>query len=153
MTPMRRRRHVCFSLIVLGLCSLSMPNVGHVHGLSIPLNHRLFPAIAHAPHSSYPRFGPHPTLTHKRSQRAVTDIAAASEDDLLRKLLTLALQALRKRADDDEEDEEKDSNYDGYTEEDNYNDHHDDNDNEGRHDDEGEETNGDHNGDDSSHHS
>lgn len=69
-----------------------MPNVGHVHGLSVPLDHRLFPAIAHAPHSSYPHLGPHPTLTHKRSQRAVADIAAASEDDLLQELLTLALQ-------------------------------------------------------------
>lgn len=69
-----------------------MPHVGHVHGLSVPLDHRLFPAIAHAPHSSYPQLGPHPTLDHKGSQRAVTDTATAFEDDLLQELLTLTPQ-------------------------------------------------------------
>lgn len=92
MTRMPKRRHVCFSLIVLGLCSLSMPNVGHVHGLSVPPDHLLFPATAHAPHSSYLQLGSHPSLTHKRSQRTVADLAVESEDDLLQELLTLAVQ-------------------------------------------------------------
>lgn len=93
MTPISSRRiRICLSVIIIGLCSLSSPNVGHVHGLTIPLDHRSFPAIAHAPHSRYPHSNPHPAVSHIRFEKLVVKLTSTSEDDILRELFTLALQ-------------------------------------------------------------
>lgn len=90
MTPMSSRRTwIYLALAIIGLCcSLS---TGHVHGLTIPLDLRSFPAIAHAPHS-YPHSSPYPTVSHRSFEKAVIKLASTPEDDPLQELFSLAFQ-------------------------------------------------------------